>query len=97
MHESDAEKQHQTSQPFDGEQDTNARDAPPDASKLSDATVLSSGENLPRLEGSQARTSDLGRVLEGQKLNHFRLDAFVGGGGMGAAPAAAARWARWSA
>ena len=84
MHESDAEKQHQTSQPFDGEQDTNARDAPPDASKLSDATVLSSGENLPRLEGRQARTSDLGRVLEGQKLNHFRLDAFVGGGGMGA-------------
>ena len=81
MHESDAEKQHQTSQPVDGEQ---GRDVPPDASKLSDATVLSTGENLPRLEGNHARTSDLGRVLEGQKLNHFRLDAFVGGGGMGA-------------
>ena len=81
MHESNAEKQHQPSQPVDGEQ---GRNAPSDASKLSDATVLSSGDNLPRLEGSHARTSDLGRVLEGQKLNHFRLDAFVGGGGMGA-------------
>ena len=81
MHESNAEKQHQPPQRDGGEQ---TRDALPDPSEASDATVLSSGESVPRPDGSLARTSDLGRVLEGQKLNHFRLDAFVGGGGMGA-------------
>ena len=59
-------------------------DKPPDPSKLDDATVLSSGESANRPNGSQPQTSDLGRVLEGQQLNHFQLDAFVGGGGMGA-------------
>jgi len=56
--------------------------AAPDPSGADDATVLSA-DKLP-LEGSHPQTSDLGRLLEGQKLNHFQLDAFVGGGGMGA-------------
>tara|TARA_Y100001933_G_scaffold103225_1_gene104016 strand:- start:15968 stop:18643 length:2676 start_codon:yes stop_codon:yes gene_type:complete len=67
-----------------GRKEGGPSDKPDDASNLQDATVLSSGEKVAPMEGSHARTSDLGRVLEGQQLNHFRLDAFVGGGGMGA-------------
>jgi serine/threonine-protein kinase len=58
-----------------------------------DATVISSGElppaswtasdTGPRAAGL-ATTADIGRVLEGQMLGPYRLDRFIGGGGMGA-------------
>ena len=55
---------------------------PSDPSVSNDATVLSTGRQVR--ESNHPQTSDLGNLLEGQQLNHFRLDAFVGGGGMGA-------------
>lgn len=58
-----------------------------------DATVISSpesaskgagGSTAPRAAESRTSTTDIGRVLEGTMLGPFRLDRFIGGGGMGA-------------
>ncbi len=81
MHDPTDQSQSQAS--IMGSGDEKARVNPPDPSTPSDATVLSAGEKALGPEANHPRTSDLGRVLEGQQLNHFRLDAFVGGGGMG--------------
>ena len=45
------------------------------------ATVIRGPDERPRFA---ARPTDLARELEGQQLGHYRLDEFVGGGGMGA-------------
>lgn len=44
-------------------------------------TVIRKPTELPRIA---VRPTDLARGLEGQQLGHYRLDEFVGGGGMGA-------------
>jgi serine/threonine protein kinase len=58
-----------------------------------DATVISSrpeessgagGSTVPRLAAGRAGTAEIGRVLEGGMLGPYRLDRFIGGGGMGA-------------
>jgi len=58
-----------------------------------DATVLSNrqeessgtgGSTVPRLPAGRAGTAEIGRVLEGSMLGPYRLDRFIGGGGMGA-------------
>ncbi|MFM7412033.1 MAG: serine/threonine-protein kinase, partial [Planctomycetota bacterium] len=60
-----------------------------------DATVISSpaelaaswsGSVAPRdgLARAPASTADIGRLLEGSTLGPYRLDRFIGGGGMGA-------------
>lgn len=58
-----------------------------------DATVISSrpeessgagGSTVPRLAAGRAGTAEIGRVLEGSMLGPYRLDRFIGGGGMGA-------------
>ncbi|MDH3717505.1 MAG: serine/threonine protein kinase [Planctomycetota bacterium] len=50
-----------------------------------DATVITdrSPERVDAPSGGAA-PSDLGRMLEGERLDHFELDKFIGGGGMGA-------------
>jgi serine/threonine protein kinase len=73
-------------------------DSPADSSRPaaapfpeSDATVISggglgTGSSLSRPTPSAARsaTAEIGRLLEGKMLGPYRLDEFVGGGGMGA-------------
>ena len=54
-------------------------DAPPAAT--GDATVIS---GRPAAAGKSAATAEIGRMLEGHFLGPYRLDEFVGGGGMGA-------------
>jgi serine/threonine protein kinase len=58
-----------------------------------DATVISSrpeessgagGSTVPRPAAGRAGTAEIGRVLEGSMLGPYRLDRFIGGGGMGA-------------
>jgi serine/threonine protein kinase len=49
-----------------------------------EATVITAKATTPGHATGDPSTTDLGQLLEGQQLNHFRLDAFVGGGGMGA-------------
>ena len=67
----------------------------PDASSvgpLADATIISRGERAASWSGSAtgafaagpATTAEIGRVLEGSMLGPYRLDRFIGGGGMGA-------------
>ena len=57
-------------------------DAPPAASVATgDATVIS---GKPAAAGKSAATAEIGRMLEGHSLGPYRLDQFVGGGGMGA-------------
>lgn len=54
---------------------------------IQDPTVISKGPILPPpdiLGGPSLRLRDIGKALIGQQLNHFSLDEFVGGGGMGA-------------
>ena len=46
-----------------------------------DATVIS---GRPAAAGKSAATAEIGRMLEGHSLGPYRLDQFVGGGGMGA-------------
>ena len=46
-----------------------------------DATVIS---GRPSAAGKSAATAEIGRMLEGHSLGPYRLDQFVGGGGMGA-------------
>jgi serine/threonine protein kinase len=63
----------------------------PDRS-IDDATVISRGESSASWSGSAtgpiaggpATTGEIGRMLEGTMLGAYRLDQFVGGGGMGA-------------
>ena len=46
-----------------------------------DATVIS---GRPAATGKSATMAEIGRMLEGHSLGPYRLDQFVGGGGMGA-------------
>ena len=46
-----------------------------------DATVIS---GRPSAAGKSAATAEIGRLLQGHFLGPYRLDQFVGGGGMGA-------------
>ena len=57
-------------------------DVPPTASvAVGDATVIS---GRPSAAGKSAATAEIGRLLQGHSLGPYRLDEFVGGGGMGA-------------
>jgi serine/threonine protein kinase len=58
-----------------------------------DATLISApesasfgtgGSTAPRPAESRSSTADIGRILEGTMLGPYRLDRFIGGGGMGA-------------
>ena len=60
-----------------------------------DATVITGGEARAGRDGSSANraaektlgrpiSTEIGQLLEGTMLGHYRLDAFIGGGGMGA-------------
>ena len=54
---------------------------------MQDATVLSqsSPDAVPAtLMTGPLQLADIGRALQGQYLEHFRLEEFIGGGGMGA-------------
>lgn len=42
------------------------------------------GSTAPRLPGGRGGTAEIGRLLQGTMLGPYRLDEFVGGGGMGA-------------
>jgi len=70
----------------------------PDPGVGDDATVISSRQDLerpedasnaggstgPRLAGGRGGTAEIGALLEGTMLGPYRLDRFIGGGGMGA-------------
>jgi predicted Ser/Thr protein kinase len=65
----------------------------PGRSVSDDATVISAPESVsvgaggstaPRASESRSSTNDIGRILEGTVLGPYRLDRFIGGGGMGA-------------
>ena len=49
-----------------------------------DATIISNRATPRPIGGPGTNPAELGRILEGERLNHFQLDAFIGGGGMGA-------------
>lgn len=69
-----------------------SRPDPSSAGPLADATIISRGEHPPSWSGSAtgafapgpSTTAEIGRVLEGTMLGPYRLDRFIGGGGMGA-------------
>lgn len=46
-------------------------------------TVISQGKSIPDQPKKQT-SADVGRALQGTQLEHFQLEEFVGGGGMGA-------------
>ncbi len=46
--------------------------------------VVTGGSTVSRASESRGTTADIGRVLEGTMLGPYRLDRFIGGGGMGA-------------
>ena len=52
-----------------------------DQSHAAEATILSDDEALIHAPKS---VNELGKLLEGRQLGDYRLDTFVGGGGMGA-------------
>ena len=58
-----------------------AADRNPPAPVVPDATVIS---GRPADAGRQTSIAEIGRSLEGHWLGPYRLDKFVGGGGMGA-------------
>jgi serine/threonine protein kinase len=76
--------------------DTTGQDGDPDAPdrRDDDATLISRGGDQPASwSGSTAQpasprpgssTADIGRLLEGSTLGPYRLERFIGGGGMGA-------------
>jgi serine/threonine protein kinase len=55
--------------------------APAAAPPAGEATVIS---GRPAATGKPASMAEIGRMLEGHSLGPYRLDQFVGGGGMGA-------------
>ncbi|MBU6309601.1 MAG: serine/threonine protein kinase [Planctomycetes bacterium] len=66
--------------------------APLPVGAIDDATVISRGESAASwsgtatgpIAGGPATTGEIGRVLHGTMLGPYRLDEFIGGGGMGA-------------
>jgi hypothetical protein len=58
-----------------------AEAAPTPALPPGEATVISA---RPAAPGKSATAAEIGRLLEGRSLGPYRLDQFVGGGGMGA-------------
>ncbi len=48
------------------------------------ASVGTGGSTAPHASEGRTTTIDIGRILEGTMLGPYRLDRFVGGGGMGA-------------
>jgi serine/threonine protein kinase len=46
-------------------------------------TVISQGKSSPA-QSKKLTSADVGRTLQGTQLEHFQLEEFVGGGGMGA-------------
>lgn len=65
----------------------------PSGRSSDDATVISApesgsvgagGSTAPRPSEARSSTNDIGRILEGTMLGPYRLDRFIGGGGMGA-------------
>jgi len=57
-------------------------DAPPAASVATGEATVISGK--PTAAGRAASMAEIGRLLQGHFLGPYRLDEFVGGGGMGA-------------
>jgi hypothetical protein len=71
------------------EQSRGFASAPPDdATVISGGLVGGSGSSIsrpaPASAAGRAPTAEIGRLLEGTMLGPYRLDEFVGGGGMGA-------------
>jgi hypothetical protein len=66
--------------------------APLPAGAIDDATVISRGDSAASwsgtatgpIAGGPATTGEIGRMLHGTMLGPYRLDEFIGGGGMGA-------------
>ena len=56
----------------------------PPAMRFDQPTVISKVPPLPGPVAEGSRDFDLARSLEGERLNHFEVQEFVGGGGMGA-------------
>lgn len=52
--------------------------------RFDQATVISKTPPVPGPVSESARDFDLARSLEGERLNHFEVREYVGGGGMGA-------------
>ena len=67
---------------------------PPDPEADADATLISAqsgdsagsggGSTAPRQSAGRGTTTEIGQLLEGSMLGAYRLDHFIGGGGMGA-------------
>lgn len=67
---------------------------PPDPEAGDDATMISGrpeesagsggGSTAPRQSAGRGTTTEIGQLLEGSMLGAYRLDHFIGGGGMGA-------------
>jgi serine/threonine protein kinase len=77
------------------QQDRSTRFVRQQPAETPDATVISGSESRSYHEGSSAvraadqtlgrpATAEIGQLLEGSMLGPYRLDAFIGGGGMGA-------------
>jgi len=63
---------------------TPSADSPSNISS-DDRTVISTKAPMPRQIGTHGLPpSEVGRLLEGERLGHYQLEKFVGGGGMGA-------------
>ncbi len=69
--------------PIDGTTVT-PESSPHPAARTDDATVLSQRTPVPIDPPLPLRMSDIGNALVGKELKHFRLESFIGGGGMGA-------------
>src|SRR5262245_66512991 len=55
-----------------------------DATPDTQATIISRSPVLAEYPLAGMHPRDLGKLLEGQRLGHFELQEYVGGGGMGA-------------
>ena len=78
-----------------GQQDQSSGSSRQGSAVPPDATVITGGEALAGRDGSSANraaektlgrpiSTEIGQLLEGTMLGPYRLDAFIGGGGMGA-------------